>query len=224
MSPASPVRPLRLAVLISGRGSNLLAIARACAEGRLAAQVVLVVADVADAAGLDAARALGIPAQALPWATQTPDRHAARNAFETQLRRLLDAVEPDLVILAGFMRVLSADFVGHYTGRMLNIHPSLLPAYKGLHTHQRALAAGEREHGATVHLVTGALDGGPALLQARVPVLPGDTAESLSARVHRQEHIIYPQVIQWIAEGRLQCVDGMPMFDGVQLREPRQLA
>jgi phosphoribosylglycinamide formyltransferase-1 len=223
MPRASPVRPLRLAVLISGRGSNLLAIARACAQGQLAAQVVLVVADVADAAGLDAARALGIPAQALPWEPAAADRHAARNAFETQLRRLLDAAEPDLVILAGFMRVLSADFVGHYTGRMLNIHPSLLPAYKGLHTHQRALAAGEREHGATVHLVTGALDGGPPLLQARVPVLPGDTAESLSARVQRQEHIIYPQVIQWIAEGRLQCVDGMPMFDGVQLREPRQL-
>jgi phosphoribosylglycinamide formyltransferase-1 len=222
MPATPPVRPLRLAVLISGRGSNLLAITRACAEGRLDARVVLVLADIPDAPGLDAARALGIPAEAVPWPQQA-DRQQARRHFEAQLRRRLDAVSPDLVILAGFMRVLSADFVAHHAGRMLNIHPSLLPAYKGLHTHQRVLAAGEREHGATVHLVTDALDGGPRLLQARVPVLPEDTAESLSARVQRQEHNIYPQAIQWIAEGRLQCVNGDPVFDGQVLREPLRL-
>jgi phosphoribosylglycinamide formyltransferase-1 len=121
------------------------------------------------------------------------------------------------------MRVLSADFVGRFPGRMLNIHPSLLPKYKGLHTHERVLAAGELEHGVSVHFVTAALDDGPLLLQARVPVLPGDTAESLSARVQRQEHIIYPQVIQWIAEGRLGCKDGQALFDGAPLLAPRQL-
>jgi len=218
-SPAG--RRLRLAVLISGRGSNMLAIARACAEGRVAADVVIVLSDVADAAGLEAARGLGLRAEAVPYVPQT-DRRAAREAFESALASRLDAVKPDLVVLAGFMRVLSSDFVERFPGCILNIHPSLLPAYKGLHTHERVLAAGEREHGASVHFVTAALDDGPLLLQARVPVLPGDTPESLSARVQRQEHIIYPQVIQWIAEGRLGCKDGQALFDGQPLREARQ--
>lgn len=208
-------RRLRLAVLISGRGSNLLAIAAAGAEGRLDADVVLVVSDVSDAGGLDAARERGIETLAIPW--------AGRTAFEAALGPALDEAKPDLVVLAGFMRVLSADFVARYTGRMINIHPSLLPAYKGLHTHERVLAAGEPEHGASVHLVTAALDGGPVLLQARVPVEAGDTPQSLSARVQRKEHIIYPQVIQWIAEGRLKCVDGKPWFDGAPLTAPLQL-
>lgn len=220
---AAPRTRLKLAVLISGRGSNMLAIARACAEGRVAAEVVLVLADVADAAGLDVARALGIPAEAIAFAPQA-DRRAAKQAFEAALTARLAAAQPDLVVLAGFMRVLSADFVARFAGRILNIHPSLLPAYKGLHTHERVLAAGDREHGASVHYVTAALDDGPVLLQARVPVLPGDTPESLSARVQRQEHIIYPQVIQWIAEGRLGCKDGQALFDGTPLRAARQLA
>jgi phosphoribosylglycinamide formyltransferase-1 len=224
MTVTATVRRLRLAVLISGRGSNMLAIARACEEGRIDAQVVLVLADVVDAPGLQAARELGIPAEAVPFGPPPGDRQAARRAFEAELRQRLEAVRPDLVILAGFMRVLSADFVAHYAGRMLNIHPSLLPAYKGLHTHERALAAGDAEHGASVHLVTEALDGGPVLLQAHVPVRPGDTPDSLSARVQREEHIIYPQVIQWIAEGRLQCMDGKPLFDGVPLARPQRSA
>ncbi|MET0292166.1 MAG: phosphoribosylglycinamide formyltransferase [Steroidobacteraceae bacterium] len=212
--PAAPARRLRLAVLISGRGSNLLAIARASEEGRLDADVVQVVSDVADAGGLAAARELGIEAIAIPW--------TKRVEFEAALARVLAASAPDLVVLAGFMRVLSADFVERFAGRMLNIHPSLLPAHKGLHTHERALAAGDAEHGASVHLVTAALDGGPLLLQARIPVLAGDTPDSLSARVQRHEHIIYPQVIQWIAEGRLTCTHGQPRFDGAPLDEPLQ--
>jgi phosphoribosylglycinamide formyltransferase-1 len=214
---------LRVAVLISGRGSNMLAIAKACAEGRITAQVVLVLSDVADAPGLDAARALGLPAEPVPFVPQS-DRRAAKQAFESALAARLAAARPDLVVLAGFMRVLSADFIARFPGCILNIHPSLLPAYKGLHTHERVLAAGESEHGASVHVVTAALDDGPLLLQARVPVLPGDTPESLSARVQRQEHIIYPQVIQWIAEGRLGCKDGQALFDGAPLREARQLS
>jgi len=215
--------PLSLAILISGRGSNMLAIARACAEGRLAARVAVVLSDVPDAPGLAAARALGIPADAVPY-VPGPDRAAARRDFETALRARLAAAPVDLVVLAGFMRVLSADFIERFSGRILNIHPSLLPAYKGLHTHARVLEAGEREHGASVHYVTAALDDGPTVLQARVPVEPGDSPETLSARVQRLEHIIYPQVIQWIAEGRLECKDGQAYFDGAPLREARQLS
>jgi phosphoribosylglycinamide formyltransferase-1 len=221
MGPA-PTAPLAVAILISGRGSNLLAIARACAEGRLTARIVLVLSDVADAPGLEAARAMGLPAEAVPFVPQ-PDRAAARREFEGALLARLRTVPVDLVVLAGFMRVLSADFIAHFPGRILNIHPSLLPAYKGLHTHARVLEAGEREHGASVHYVTAALDDGPTVLQAPVPVLPGDTPEALSARVQRLEHIIYPQVIQWIAEGRLECKDGQALFDGQPLRTPRRL-
>lgn len=223
MAGALAAAPLRLVVLISGRGSNMLAIARACSDGRLTARVVRVLADVQDAPGLAAARELGIAAAAVPYPQPGAGGPAARLTFEAALRQEIDAAQPDLVILAGFMRVLSADFVAHYAGRMLNIHPSLLPAYKGLHTHERVLAAGERMHGASVHLVTAALDGGPLLAQARVPVHADDTADSLSVRVQQQEHILYPQVIQWIAEGRLQCAEGLPIFDGVSLSEPRLL-
>jgi len=213
---------LKVAVLISGRGSNMLAIARACAEGRVDARIVLVLSDVRDAPGLEAARAMGIAAEAVPFDAQA-DRRVARQAFEAALLERLTAARADLVVLAGFMRVLSADFIRHFSGRILNIHPSLLPAYRGLNTHARVLAAGDKEHGASVHYVTAALDDGPLLLQARVPVLPGDTPDTLSARVQRQEHIIYPQVIQWIAEGRLGCTDGQVSLDGAPLREARQL-
>jgi phosphoribosylglycinamide formyltransferase-1 len=214
---------LRLAVLISGRGSNLLAIARACAEGRVDARVVRVISDVPDAAGLASARELGLEAEAVPY-VPGPDRAAARRDFEQRLADRIADARPDLVVLAGFMRVLSAEFVARFPGRILNIHPSLLPAYKGLHTHERVLAAGERVHGASVHLVTAALDDGPLLLQARVPIEPGDTPDVLAARVQRVEHVIYPQVIQWIAEGRLALSDGAATFDGAPLAEPRQLS
>ena len=216
------VTPLRLAVLISGRGSNLLAIARECRAGHVAADVCLVVSDVPGVAGLAAAAELGLPTHCVDAGAYRRDGRFDKPSFEAALAAAIDAAQPDLVILAGFMRVLSADFVARYAGRLLNIHPSLLPAYKGLHTHDRVLAAGEAEHGVTVHYVTAELDGGPLLLQARVPVLPGDDAAALSARVQREEHIIYPMVIDWIARGRLQWNEGSPLFEGKPLTAPRR--
>lgn len=213
---------LRLAVLISGRGSNMLAIARECAAGRIGARVAVVVADQARAAGLERAAELGLPTVALPAADFTVAGRFDRLAFETQLAAILERHGADLVVLAGFMRVLSPRFVARYAGRMLNIHPSLLPRHKGLHTHERALAAGDTEHGVSVHFVTDELDGGPVILQARVSVLPGDTPETLSARVQLREHIIYPRVIEWIAAGRLALRDGTPFMDGLPLESPLQ--
>ena len=207
--------PLRLAVLISGRGSNMVAIARACAAGVLAARVARVLSDEPAAGGLALASGLGLDTGVVERA-----RFANRAAFEAALAAAIDAAQPDLVILAGFMRVLSSEFTARYADRLLNIHPSLLPAYRGLHTHERVLAAGERESGATVHFVTAELDGGPPVLQARVPVLPGDTVATLSARVQQREHIIYPKVIGWIAAGRLHGADGAAWLDGRRLDAP----
>lgn len=209
--------PLRLAVLISGRGSNLLAIDDACRSGALPARIVLVASDRA-APGIDAARDRGLPASVID-ARDFPDRAAHDQA----MRAAIDAAGADVVVLAGYMRILSAAFVEHYRGRLLNIHPSLLPRHKGLHTHRRVLAAGEREHGASVHYVTAELDGGPIVLQARVPVQADDTEATLSARVQAREHSIYPTVLQWIATGRLVYRDG-PMFDGTPLQTPLQEA
>ncbi|MCC7464099.1 MAG: phosphoribosylglycinamide formyltransferase [Gammaproteobacteria bacterium] len=206
---------LRLVVLISGRGSNLVAIARAGAAGRLAARVVRVLSDEPAAGGLTLARELGLHPGVV-----ARSGFGERDAFEAALGAEIDAARPDLVILAGFMRVLSPAFTARYAGRMLNIHPSLLPAYRGLHTHARVLAAGDALHGATVHFVTADLDGGPAVLQARVPVLPGDTVASLSARVQQREHIIYPKVIGWIAAGRLRCAGDALWLDGRPLTTP----
>lgn len=213
---------MRLTVLISGAGSNMLAIAQACRSGQINADIA-VIADTATAAGLGRAQALGL-------STVLVDRFAYRNedrpdraAFETALAAAIDSTRADLVVLAGFMRVLSADFVSRYSGRMLNIHPSLLPRHKGLDTHARALAAGDREHGASVHFVTAELDGGPVLAQSVVPVLAGDSVASLSARVHAGEHIIYPMVIEWFTRGRLQWNAGRPTLDGVPLTVPVQL-
>ncbi len=217
------VTPLRLAVLISGRGSNMLAIARACREGHIAADIVTVLSDVPGVAGLDAARELGLPVACIEGASFRAEGRFDKPAFEAALCAAIDASQPDLIVLAGFMRVLSPAFTARYAGRLLNIHPSLLPAYKGLHTHERVLEAGEHWHGVTVHYVTAELDGGPLLGQARVPVLPGDNVASLSARVQRQEHILFPLVIDWIARGRLRWNDGSPQFDGVTLTAPRHL-
>jgi phosphoribosylglycinamide formyltransferase-1 len=214
--------PLRLVVLISGRGSNLLAIAAQCASGQLKAHIVHVFADQANAAGLGLAAARGIPAQSIAASQFRSNGVFDRVAFEYALTSAIDAVQPDLVVLAGFMRVLSAGFVARYAGRLLNIHPSLLPAYKGLHTHERVLAAGELQHGASVHFVSAELDGGPVVLQASVPVLPGDDVASLAARVQTQEHLIYPQVIRWIAEQRLQYLQGLVVMDGQPLLMPLQ--
>jgi len=207
--------PLPLYIVISGRGTNMLAIADACANGAIAARVVRVIGDRPAAAGIASARARGLSADFIPY-QQYPDRAA----FEAALAADIDRHGTPLVVLAGFMRILTPAFVRRYAGRMLNIHPSLLPAYPGLDTHRRALAAGDAWHGVTVHYVTEELDGGPLLRQARVPVLPGDTEASLSARVHEQEYIIYPEVIGWIASGRLQWREHAPWLDGQRLTQP----
>lgn len=201
-------RRLPLVVLISGSGTNLQAIIDAT-RAPFPATVAAVVSNRPQAYGLERARRAGI-------ATEIVDRtlYADRASFESALRTAIDEYEPGLVVLAGFMHVLSTEFVQHYTGRMLNIHPSLLPAFCGLHTHRRALAEGVREHGCTVHFVTAELDGGPIVLQARVPVLPADDETTLAARVQVAEHEIYPQAIRWFAEGRLRVENGKAMLDG----------
>ena len=211
----SAAPPLALAVVISGRGSNMVAIARACQSGKIPARVARVIADRPAAGGIALAQQLGLDVQVVP-ARQL----ATPAAFEAALHESIEASGAQLVVLAGFMRILSPEFAQRYAGRMLNIHPSLLPKYPGLHTHQRALEAGEKEHGASVHFVTSELDAGPVVLQGRVPVLPGDTPERLSARVQEQEHIIYPKVVGWIAAGRLKLVDGHPWLDGRLLGQP----
>ncbi len=208
-------QPLKLAILISGRGSNMAAIARACLEKQIHAQVAVVISDRPGVAGLTTAQQLGIETLTLPW-----KELGGPTGFEPALHSALADRQPDLIILAGFMRILSADCVEKYAGRMLNIHPSLLPKYRGLHTHQRVLEAGDSEHGASVHFVTAELDGGPLVLQSRVPVLPGDTESTLSARVQGTEYIIYPRVIGWIADGRLLWREGRLWLDGKPLDHP----
>ena len=207
--------PLRLAILISGRGSNMVAIARACAAGRINARVALVLSERPGAPGLDAARALGVDARLVAWPGT-----AERSQFERGLEAALAAAQPDIMVLAGFMRILSQQFVESRAGRILNIHPSLLPKYRGLHTHRRVLEAGDGAHGASVHFVTAELDGGPIILQSRVTVRPGDTEDTLSARVQATEHIIYPRVIGWLADGRLAWREGQPWLDGKPLAAP----
>jgi phosphoribosylglycinamide formyltransferase-1 len=194
----------RIVILISGRGSNMEAIVRRRADEQWPARVVAVLANRADAKGLDFARAHDI-------ATGVVDHkaHASRDAFDAALAAAIDAHEPDLVVLAGFMRILGDAFVRHYEGRLLNIHPSLLPAFPGLHTHQRALQAGCKLAGATVHFVTPELDHGPIVLQSAVPVLPGDDEAALSTRVLATEHVIYPLAVRWFVEGRLRVADGL---------------
>ncbi len=191
-------RMKRIVILISGRGSNMEAIVEACAREQWPAQVCAVISNKASAAGLAWAAARGI-------ATASVDHKAfdGREAFDAELARVIDAHQPDAVVLAGFMRILTEGFVRHYAGRLLNIHPSLLPAFPGLHTHQRAIEAGCRVAGATVHFVTPELDHGPIVAQAAVPVLPTDTEADLAARVLQQEHQMYPQAVRWLVEDRL---------------------
>lgn len=188
----------RIVVLVSGRGSNMEAIVRACAEQGWPAQVVAVVSNRPGAGGLSFAAEQGI-------ATAVVDHQAypSREAFDAELARVIDDFRPQLVVLAGFMRVLGAAFVQRYAGRLLNIHPSLLPAFPGLHTHRRALQAGCQLAGATVHFVTPELDHGPIVLQAAVPVRPGDDEQALATRVLASEHIIYPLAVRWFVEGQL---------------------
>ena len=207
--------PLRLVVLASGRGSNLQAIIDAAVQGRLAARIAAVISDRAHAFALQRARKAAIIAQAL-----APKDFADREAYDAALADLVASHRPGLVVLAGFMRVIGGLFVRRFTGRILNIHPSLLPAYPGLDTHKRVLEAGERETGASVHFVTEALDAGPLIAQARMPIRPGDRARDLAARVLELEHVIYPQVIGWFAAGRLEMREGRAWLDGAALDPP----
>jgi phosphoribosylglycinamide formyltransferase 1 len=206
--------PLETAILISGRGSNMMAIARECLSGRIAARVAVVISDRADAPGLASARELGLETAVLPQA------EPAGAGAERTLATILEAHRPDVIALAGFMRILSGSFVARYLGRMFNIHPSLLPAYRGLHTHARVLEAHDSVHGASVHFVTAELDAGPVVLQSKVAVMPGDTEATLSARVQATEHIIYPRVLGWFAERRLVWRDGAAWLDGRRLDIP----
>ncbi len=185
---------LPLVVLISGGGSNLQAIIDAAAHDELPVEIRAVISNKADAYGLERARQAGIETVVIDHT-----RFDSREAFDAELSRTIDGYKPQLVVLAGFMRILSDGFVHHYEGRMLNIHPSLLPRYKGTNTHARAIEAGDSEAGCSVHLVTAELDSGEVLLQARVPILEGDTAETLAARVLEQEHVIYPEAIRGFA-------------------------
>jgi phosphoribosylglycinamide formyltransferase-1 len=193
----------KLVILISGRGSNMEAIVRACSREGWPAQVAAVIASRPDAAGLEFAASHGI-ATAVVDHRQFPDRET----FDAALAREIDAFAPDLVALAGFMRVLTPSFVDRYAGRMLNVHPSLLPSFAGLKTHQQALDAGVRLHGASVHFVTSQLDNGPIVVQSAVPVLQDDDAVALAGRVLETEHIIYPRAVRWFVEGRL-ALDGL---------------
>lgn len=211
---------LPVVVLISGRGSNLQAIIECMQAGRLPIEIRAVISNRPGAPGLQVAAGAGIPTEVID--------HTAfnnRDAFEQTLMAGIDRYAPGLVVLAGFMRVLTAGFVHHYRGRMLNIHPSLLPAFPGLDTHRRALEAGVEEHGASVHFVTPDIDGGPVIVQTRVPVEAHDTVESLTARVLAQEHHLFPLAILWFAQGRIRMdEDEHALFDNVRLAAPRDTA
>jgi phosphoribosylglycinamide formyltransferase-1 len=206
---------LPFAVLISGRGSNMLALEQATRDGRIDGRVVAVLSDRADAAGIAAARALGIEAAALE-----PTPGMDREAYGQELSARLEQSGAELVALAGFMRILGEEFVKRWHGRLLNIHPSLLPAYRGLQTHRRVLEAGDAAHGCTVHFVSEELDAGPAIIQARLLVRPGEGEASLSARVQRFEHIIYPRAVGWFAAGRLAWRGKSAVLDGRALASP----
>jgi phosphoribosylglycinamide formyltransferase 1 len=207
-----------IVILISGRGSNMRALIERSQAADAAYSVAAVISDRPDAGGLEIARQQGVAARALP---RPPGNERA--AYDRLLAAQINEYSPSLVVLAGFMRILSAEFVERFAGRILNIHPSLLPKYAGLHTHRRVLEAHEAEHGVTVHFVTEELDGGPPVLQARVPVLPGDTEATLSKRVLIQEHIIYPLAVNWFCQGRLRCEAGKARLDGRLLSEPVQV-
>jgi phosphoribosylglycinamide formyltransferase-1 len=192
-----------IVILISGRGSNMEAVVRACEAEKWPARVAAVISNKADAKGLEFAQAHGIPTAVVP-----SKEFASREAFDAELQKTIDAYQPHLVVLAGFMRILTPPFVEHYAGRMLNIHPSLLPAFPGLHTHRQALDAGVLDHGATVHFVTAELDHGPVIAQARIDVRPGDTEETLATRLLAEEHKLYPYAIRLFVEDRIKVVDG----------------
>ena len=203
------MRTKRLVTLISGTGSNLQAILDALRAGSINAEMARVISNRPDAAGLDKARAAGVATTCIPGGDA--------------LRRALDELAPDVIALAGFMRVLDRGLVQRFSGRIFNIHPALLPKYKGLHTHRRALESGDGAHGCSVHFVTEAVDEGPVVMQARVPVLDGDTPETLAARVLEREHLIYPRVLAWYCDDRLRLRGGRCVLDGATLERPLML-
>ena len=200
---------------ISGRGSNLQAIIDAQFQQHFAAEIKAVISNVDGVKGLERAHKANIPTHVIAH-----QNFQDRESYDREVSRVIDQYEPEIIVLAGFMRILSDWFVNKYAGRLLNIHPSLLPKYKGLNTHQQAIDAGDSFHGATVHYVTPELDGGPLILQAKIPVLPGETAAQLAARVLEKEHIIDPKVIDWAARKRIQMQDGNVILDGKKLQDP----
>lgn len=207
--------PAPLVIVISGRGSNLQAILDAQRASQLPVALRAVISNNPSAPGLEIARAAGLTTEIVDHRD-----YPERAGFDRALREMIDRHDPRLVVLAGFMRVLGADFINHFAGRLINVHPSLLPAFRGLNTHARALAADARQHGASVHFVSNEVDGGPIIVQAPVPVRPGDDAASLAERVLEQEHRILPLAIRWYLEGRLSVRDGHVLLDGQ--RQPQQ--
>lgn len=204
-----------IVVLLSGQGSNLQALIDACARKRVKANIAAVFSNNPEAYGLVLAQEAEIPAHVID-----PQGFTDRAAFDAAMAEEMAQYQPDLVVLAGYMRILSPEFVALFAGKMLNVHPSLLPKYPGLHTHRKALESGDKEHGTSVHFVTDELDGGPLILQAKVPVFSEDTEEVLTARVQTQEHTIYPLVVNWFVEGRLKMREGEAWLDGVRI--PKQ--
>ncbi|NIY82830.1 phosphoribosylglycinamide formyltransferase [Vibrio hepatarius] len=201
-----------IVVLVSGNGSNLQAIIDACETSIDTGRVTAVFSNKATAYALERAKKAGAAGHFLD-----PKAFDTRDAFDHELMKQIDEYRPDVIVLAGYMRILSSEFVRHYMGRMINIHPSLLPKYPGLNTYQRAIHAGDEEHGTSVHFVTEQLDGGPVILQAKVPIFDEDNVETLTARVQTQEHKIYPLVVKWMVEDRLEMKNGKAFLDGEQL-------
>ncbi|CAJ0992210.1 phosphoribosylglycinamide formyltransferase [Pantoea sp. Nvir] len=198
----------KMVILISGNGSNLQSILEACESRRIKGSVSAVFSNKANAYGLSRARAAGVPTHVL-----SVSDFSDRESFDLQLIKMIEAYTPDLVVLAGYMLILSSAFVSHYQDRLLNIHPSLLPKYPGLHTHRQALKNGDTEHGTSVHFVTNKLDEGPIVFQAKVPIFPSDDEKAIAVRVKHQEHAIYPLVLSWFIEGRLTMREGKAWLD-----------
>lgn len=215
MRTADSIARLPIAILISGRGSNMRVIAQRALDGDLPVEVRVVVSDKPDAAGLATAAAMNIATEVI-----SPKDFPDRASYDSALAGVVARHQPQLVVLAGFMRILTPHFIDAFAGRILNVHPSLLPKYRGLHTHRRVLEAGDGEHGVSIHFVTEELDGGPVIIQACIDVRPEDTEATLSARVQRQEHSIYPRVIEWFATGRLTLEGNRVVLDGNALTAP----
>ena len=215
MSANEPGQPI--VVLISGRGGNMLSLVERSSDAAMGYRVAGVLSDHADAAGLVKAAERGVPARALEFA-----EGSTRTEYDRELAAAIETHAPALIVLAGFMRILSAEFVERYAGRILNIHPSLLPKYPGLHTHQRVIEARDAQHGATVHFVTEQLDGGPPVIQAKLDVAPDDDAQRLASRVQSLEHRIYPMAVRWFCTGRLRYRSGRALLDGEILAAPVQ--